>query len=200
MSAPALRASVSEEDRLRSDVYGLLGTLLRRAPDEDQLERIAGLSGDGTDLGTAFSGLAHAARETEAGEVSSEYHRLFIGLGRGELVPYGSYYMTGFLHEKPLARLRETLGRLGIERRPETKEPEDHAGTLMEVMAGLITGAYGAPAPHATQRQVFEDHIASWAGHFFGDLESAEGARFYKPVGRIGRIFVEIESAAFAME
>ena len=196
----AMADAIAEEDRLRAELYALLAGLLLKAPDEEALKQIAAISGDDTEIGAAFGALASAAQSFSAPAVSEEYEALFIGLGRGELVPFASYYLTGFLNEKPLAKLRQTLARLGIERRENVKEPEDHIGQLCEVMAGLITGSYGQPAEMTTQRQVFTDHIAPWAGHFFGDLATADAARFYGPVGQIGAAFIRIETQAFEME
>jgi TorA maturation chaperone TorD len=122
---------------------------------------------------------------------------LFIGIGRGELMPYGSYYIAGFLHERPLARLREDLGRLGIERIEQQYESEDHAAILCEIMSGIAGGQF--PAPPEAGRELFEKHLAPWLGRFFADLERAEGAAFYRSVGTLGRAFMEIESEAFAL-
>jgi TorA maturation chaperone TorD len=122
---------------------------------------------------------------------------LFIGLGRGELLPYGSYYLTGFLQERPLARLRGDLLALGIERAEGQYEPEDHAAILCEIMSGLVSGSFAAPPD--SDRQVFEKHLKPWLGRFFADLERAEAARFYTRVGHVGRIFVEIETEAYAL-
>ncbi|WP_240804334.1 TorD/DmsD family molecular chaperone [Qingshengfaniella alkalisoli] len=186
-----------EEDRLRADIYGFLGRHLFAPPSQEDLALIAGLAGDDTPLGQAFGDLSVRARECSAKDVTREFEGLFIGLGRGELIPFESYYLTGFLNEKPLARLREDMARLSIARRASVKEPEDHIGSLMEMMSGLISGQYGHPADHATQREFFTSHIGSWAEHFFRDLQGAKGAHFYKPLGRIGALFTDIESEAF---
>jgi TorA maturation chaperone TorD len=190
---------VAEEELLRARLYRLLSRLLAAAPDARLLAQLTGAEGDSSELGQAFGALAREAAATTPVGAASEYHDLFIGIGRGELVPYGSYYLTGFLHEKPLAELRDALAALGIARDDSVKEPEDHIGALCEVMAGLIDGAFGAPAPLLVQRQLFQRHIAPWAARFFADLEAAETARFYRAVGRIGRLFIGIETAAFTM-
>jgi TorA maturation chaperone TorD len=181
----------------RAQEYGLLATLLVRAPDHKLLDRLAKLRGDPTPLGVAHAGLAQAASETTVERAEREYFNLFIGLGRGELLPYGSYYLTGFLHERPLARLRADLARLGIDRAEGNCEPEDHAATLCEIMAGLIGGQL--PAAPGTDQQIFEKHLAPWIGRFFADLERAEAADFYRSVGTLGRLFMEIETEAFAL-
>jgi TorA maturation chaperone TorD len=129
--------------------------------------------------------------------VEREYFDLFIGLGRGELLPYGSYYLTGFLHERPLARLRADLSRLGIERAAGQAEPEDHAAILCEIMARLAGRRFEAPA--GAERELFEHHLAPWIGRFFADLERAEAADFYRRIGTLGRVFIEIETDALAL-
>ena len=119
------------------------------------------------------------------------------GLGRGEMMPYGSYYLTGFLHERPLARHIGDLNALGIERDEGNPEPEDHAAILCEIMSGLIRGEFGAPA--GSDHELFDKHLRPWIGRFFADLEIAETAKFYRAVGTLGRVFIEIESEAFAL-
>jgi TorA maturation chaperone TorD len=189
-----------EEELVRARIYALLARLLVAPPDGPLLASLAGLTSDNTELGRTFAALAEAAAAAAPAGVAEEYHDLFIGLTRGELLPYGSYYLTGFLNEKPLAELRDALAGLGIARATEVKEPEDHVAALCEVMAGLIDGSYGMPQALSVQRSFFETHMAPWVGRFFADLEGAEAAVLYAAVGRLGRRFVEIESAAFAMD
>jgi len=190
---------IAEEDALRADWYALLARLLRAPADEATLRLVAGLQGDDSELGGAVRALAGAARGAEPGAVTEEYFNLFIGVGQGELLPYGSYYLTGFLNEKPLARLRGDMAELGIARREGVKEPEDHIASLCEMMAGMITGAFGAPLDLARQQEFFARHIGCWAPRFFEDLEAAPSAALYMPVGTIGRLFMAIESQAFEM-
>ncbi len=184
-------------DAARAQEYALLAVLLSRAPDAEFLNRLASLRGDASPLGVAHAALAQAASQTNADRLQREYFDLFIGLGRGELLPYGSYYLTGFLHERPLARLREDLNGLGIERAEGNVEPEDHAAVLCEIMAGLIDGRLAAPA--GSDQRLFERHLKPWIGRFFSDLERAEAADFYRTVGTLGRVFMEIEIEAFAL-
>ncbi len=188
---------VSEVDAVRAQEYALLAALLARAPDADLLSRIAVLRGDGTPIGLAHAALSHAAAATSAEKVEREYFNLFIGLGRGELMPYGSYYLTGFLHERPLARLRGDLAALGIERVEGQCEPEDHAAILCEIMSGIVSGRFESAAD--SDKALFEKHLAPWLGRFFVDLERAEAADFYRAVGTLGRVFLEIETEAFAL-
>jgi TorA maturation chaperone TorD len=181
----------------RAQEYALLATLLGRAPDAKLLESLAALRGDATPLGLAHAALAQAASETTVERVEREYFNLFIGLGRGEIMPYGSYYLTGFLHQRPLARLRADLAPLGIERAEDNKEPEDHAATLCEIMACLVGGRL--PAPQGTDQQIFEKHLKPWIGRFFADVERAESGDLYRRIGTLGRVFIEIETEAFAL-
>lgn len=190
---------VSQEDLLRADLYDFLAALLAAPPSAALLKKAARLEGDLSDLGQAIGSLATVAAVTSEKAAEREFNTLFIGLGRGELVPYASFYLTGFLHEKPLAALRGDMARLGAQRAPEKFEPEDNIASLCEIMAGLIRGRFGDPVDLAGQRDFFAKHIASWAGHFFSDLEAAKASVLYAPVGTIGRIFVEIEREAFRL-
>lgn len=187
----------TEVDSARAQEYALLAALLGRAPDGNLLKRLSQLRGDATPLGVVHAALAEAAADTPVQKVEREYFNLFIGLGRGELLPYGSYYLTGFLHERPLARLRADLNELGVERATGIAEPEDHVAILCEVMSGLINGKF--PSQPGADRALFEKHLRPWIGRFFTDLEQAEGASFYRHVGTLGRLFVEIETEAFAL-
>ena len=150
-------------------------------------------------MGQALVDLASAAAAIGPEEAESEFNALFIGLTEGELIPYGSYYLTGFLYEKPLADLRWDLDSLGIARSEGVPEPEDHIASLCEVMHGLIVGAFGTPADITAQRKFFDAHVNSWASRFFTDLEAAEQAVLYRPIGTVGRTFMAIEREAFSM-
>jgi TorA maturation chaperone TorD len=196
-AAPSPLVADEEVDLGRSRCWQLLGLLLRAAPDASTLTLVAGLDGDDTPLGRSLGALAAGARTADPARLEREYHQLFIGVGRGELLPYASYYLTGFLHEKPLARLRADLAALGIERAAGQSDPEDHIASLAEVMAGLIAGAFAADP--ATQERFFARHLAPWAGRFFADLEAAEASSFYRPVGALGRQLVAIEAEAYTL-
>jgi TorA maturation chaperone TorD/transposase-like protein len=199
LAPEAAALDIGEEDRARAHVYALLGALLARAPLPALLAQLVMIQGDDSPLGRSFAALAAAARDTTPSAALDEYNALFIGLTQGEVTPYASYYLTGFLHEKPLARLRDDMFRLGIGVSDGLSEPEDHIGALCEMMAGQIEGRFGAPVSLDEQRRFFERHIAPWAGKFFDDLAAAKSARLYMPVGAIGRMFIDIEAEAFAM-
>ena len=185
-------------DLLRSHEYNLLAALLGRAPPRDVLDRLCRLKGDASPLGLAHLALADAAAGADPDALQREFFDLFIGVSRGELLPYGSYYLTGFLHERPLADVRESLAAFGIERADNVFEPEDHIALLCEVMAGLTGGTFETEP--GADRRFFERHLRPWAPRFFADLETAPSARFYRAVARVGGLFVDIEAEAFAMD
>jgi TorA maturation chaperone TorD len=194
---PGHAGEIDEVDAARAQEYALLAVLLARAPDADLLRRLGTLRGDASPLGVAHAALAEAASRATSAQVEREFFNLFIGLGRGELLPYGSYYQTGFLHERPLARLREDLLKLGIERAAGQVEPEDHVAIGCEIMAGLAGGRFAAPA--GADRDLFEKHLAPWIGRFFADLEGAAEADFYRRIGTLGRVFIDVEREGFAL-
>jgi TorA maturation chaperone TorD len=186
-----------EIDAARAREYALLAALLTRTPDRRLLDDIAELKVDASPIGLAHALLAEAARAAKPEQVEREFFDLFIGIGRGEVMPYGSYYLSGFLYERPLARLRSDLAELGIARSEGNYEPEDHIATLCEIMAGLAGGEF--PAPPGSDERIFKKHVEPWAARFFADLEHAPAAQFYRSVGLVGRTFIEIESEAYAL-
>jgi TorA maturation chaperone TorD len=193
----AALAPIDDVDRGRAAAYRLLATVLRAAPEGRLLQRLAALSDDGTPLGRAQATLAAAAAASDASTIEREFFALFIGVGRGELLPYASFYLTGFLHERPLARVREDLAALGLARADSAGDPEDHLAFLCEVMAGLVDGGLARDASAASH--FFARHLAPWASRFFADLAQASSARFYRAVAAFGTAFIEIESEAFAL-
>lgn len=200
-----------ETELLRASAYTLIARLMARAPDREFLaglsqvssSRIGGGSRSGEDatpFGAALSELAAEAAATTPRQAEREFHDLFIGVTRGEIVPYASFYISGFLFDRPLARLRADMARLGIARAAGVAEPEDHVASLFETMAVLIAGTPDGAAPDPEgERMLFERHVAPWAADLFADLERAPSARLYRPVGRLGRAFMDIEREAFAL-
>lgn len=194
--------AMDEDDALRSQQWALLAAVLSASPSEEILQAIAGLQGDDTALGQAYEVLARAAGETSATEVEREFFELFVGVGRGELLPYASFYLTGFLNERPLADLRRDLSVMGVERAENRHEPEDHIASLSEIMAGLADGTYdpvslGCGA--AGEAGFFARHLEPWVAQFFDDLAVAPSARFYRAVAEVGRTFTDIEARAFEL-
>ncbi len=199
MTATAEQITIAPEDRQRADLYNFLGLLLAGPPSEMLLEQCADLGGDEGPLGTVINALAKIAKLSKPAQVEREFNKLFIGLGRGELLPYASYYLTGFLNEKPLASLRRDMAARGMRRAPNVYEPEDNIASLMELMGAMVVGRFGSPAPLDDQKVFFNRHITPWAGHFYSDLEAAKNSVFYAAVGAVGRVFMEIESEGFRM-
>lgn len=194
--------TVSEEDMLRANVYGLLARMLTLPPSEETMEIVRGLanSADGSAIGDALANLGAVATRTPRGAAEAEYTKLFFGMGSGgELTPSASFYLTGFVYEKPLASLREDLTELGAAPSGLNQEPEDHIAFLCEIMHGMISGSFGGPAGLPRQRAFFQKHMAPWAAHFFEDLEGAESAALYMPLGTVGRLFMAVEAEAFEM-
>ncbi len=190
-----------EQDQLyRASSYALIAALLRTAPDSAMLEYIAQLiqqpHDDSDDLLIAMSTLGLSARTLSPASIDDEFHDLFIGLGKGELVPYASWYLTGFLMEKPLSDLRQDLARLGYQRDESVTEPEDHVAALCEVMSMMITEDISLDI----QRSFYNDHMASWIDRFYTDLSQAKSAVFYKSLGRFGAAFNALETDFFSMQ
>jgi len=197
MSANSLKAG--QEQQYRASAYSILGALLRKVPEKEVLEHVANFSKvavDEDELLLSMSTLGLAAQSSELSAIDDEYHDLFIGLGRGELVPYGSWYLTGYLMEKPLSLLRDDLKALGFERDENIVEPEDHVAALCEVMALLIANESQIGDENVdieTQTIFFEKHMNEWINRFFDDLSTAESAVFYRAVGRFGLAFMNLE-------
>ncbi|SHN78370.1 chaperone TorD involved in molybdoenzyme TorA maturation [Bradyrhizobium erythrophlei] len=189
--------SIDEVDRARAREYALLATLLSHSPDAQLLSGLAGLHIDNSPIGLAHAALAEAARQATEESVAHEYVALFGGLEGCALLPYASHYLADTLYGRPLARIREMLQPLGVEKAPERIEPEDHASFLCEVMAGLVGGDIFAP--DGADRIFFEEHLASWIRRFFVDLEGTKSASFYRSVGILGRTFIDVETHAFTL-
>ena len=191
------------EDQYRAGAYSMLAELLRQPPQQALLKTVTGLADTGMadvveekdDFAIAMSMLGLSARAATVHQLDDEYHALFIGLGRGELVPYGSWYLTGFLMEKPLGVLREDLAKMGFARNDDSCEPEDHVAALCEVMALLINEGSDLDQ----QRKFFDVHISPWLAQFYSDLSEAKSAVFYRSVARFGKAFFDFEKQYLAM-
>lgn len=191
-------ADLERGERARADIYRLLAALLVGPPDQALLELLRNLeseASDGTAMHSAWQQLRAAAENTGPQGVEQEYFNLFIGLGRGELVPYGSWYVHGLLMEKLLASLRDELAVLGLEREDGVSEPEDHVAALCEVMGMIICDSELS----LRQAAFFATYLDPWVGRFFVDLEEAETAVFYKAVGRLGQRFLDVERQYFSL-
>ncbi|MGL4495932.1 MAG: Cro/CI family transcriptional regulator [Beijerinckiaceae bacterium] len=187
---------VDDVDRARAQEYRLIASLFAHAPDRDMLRRLAQLTGDASPLGMTHIALAEAVARAEAETLQREFFHLFIGVGRGEYLPFASWYMTGFLHDRPLARVREDFARFGIALNDDLRDPEDHIAILCDAMAGLCDGSL---AERDQAKAFFEAHLKPWAARFFADVENAANAPFYSVAARVARQFIEIETEAFGL-
>lgn len=204
---PALRLKSEQEflqdqaQAMRAGVYQLIGSLLAREPDEALIDRLRAVGEVDPSEGRLAMGwelLKHSSLKADTRAIREEYFSLFIGVGRGELVPFGSWYLTGFLMEKPVALLRADLDRLGIEREAGVVESEDHIAALCDAMSLIIR--HSDEIDLSVQRQFFNDHLAPWACRFFNDLQNAKSAHFYRSVGFFGESFFEFEQQLLDMQ
>ena len=188
-------ALIHAEDEARAATYAILAALLSDVPSADLLDYLCHIDNpDGSDspgdVGEAWLELRTAAKAVDAEKLDDEFHALFIGLGRGEIVPYGSWHLTGFLMEKPLSELRDDLRSLGFESDPEHKEPEDHIAAICETLSILIQSP---DVEGFQQRRFFLSHLLPWGEKFFRELKSAKNADFYRAVGLLGERFMQLE-------
>lgn len=198
MSESSTNARLSHEDALRVGTYSVLGALLANPPGRDMLDRLATAGGNegGDEIGRAWTAVALAAQRTDVDQVRFEHTELFIGVSQGEITPYASWYLTGSLMERPLVELRQSLKALGVERNKGVKEPEDHAGALLETMALLINAG---EVSFEREQDFFQAHVEPWMKDLFQDLQEAKSAAFYRPVGLLGKAFMELESKYYRM-
>lgn len=188
---------------MRAQHWAALGRLLASAPDRSMLSALAAIGRDDTTMGRVWGELAAKAATVTSEAVSAEYFELFVGVGRGELLPYASFYLTGFLNERPLAELRRDLAMMGLEREADRHDPEDHIASLCEVMAGLASGEFdadGLGCGGAGEAGFFARHLEPWAALFFQDLARTHSADFYRSLAAVGAAWIEIETRAFALE
>ncbi len=192
----------TQEQRLRASYYYLLSRFLCSPPSTELLSNIAALGNSEPDESSGFaialsqlSSAAAQASDLEA--LDDEYHALFVGLGRGELLPYASWYSTGMLMDKPLSLVREDLKALGMERVADNKEPEDHIAALFDIMGMMIES--GDEFQFKAQQTFFDRHLRSWVRRFFKDLQNARTAKFYKNVGKFGLEFADFEAEYLSM-
>lgn len=199
----SLRDDGLDEEIARAEVYGLLAQLYQGPPSAALLAnmRVAVTEAPvaGGYLEEPWRQLVGASRECSDAQIAEEYEALFGGVGKPEILLYGSYYLSGFLNDKPLARLRTDLARLGLARDETRAETEDHIAYLSEVMRYLIAGDDLSVANLAEQQRFFATHLHPWVGRLVGDLVAHPAARFYRAVGEFTRAFVNVEAQGFDM-
>lgn len=195
---------VLPEDRARAEIYALLGNLFYQPPSAELLEMIAtsqAMCNDGSDSGfcRAWRALQKAAAGADAEAVRDEFDTAFIGTGRQPVMLYGSFYLAGFLNEKPLAQLRDELTKMGLARSGSSHETEDHISALCDVMRFLIAGDQDTPpAALEVQRDFFQRHIHSWNAQLCAAVTEAGQTHFYKHVAQFAWEFFAIENESFA--
>jgi TorA maturation chaperone TorD len=191
---------INNEDQLRADMYSFLANLLRAEPSAELVNQLTKLESDESPIGKSIKTLSKLASSLDLPTIRDEYVRIFIGVGRGEILPFASYYLTGFLKDKPLAKLRNDMKEIGIQLAENVKEPEDHIASLFDMMSGLILGKFSKKFSIGEQKEFFNKHLASWVDLLMRDIESSRIAVFYSPIGTIGREFMEIERSSFSMD
>ncbi|UGQ48106.1 TorD/DmsD family molecular chaperone [Massilia endophytica] len=188
------------EEDARADLYGLLAVLFYQPPSNELLESIASAPSDGEGaLPDAWRALQTACRDADPESARDEYESLFVGVGKPEVFLYGSYYLAGFLMEKPLAQLRSDLLALGLEREDDVTESEDHISSLCEVMRHLISTEDVLHGSIATQKQFFAAHIQPWVQTLCDTILRHPEARFHAPVAQLAQAFFAVEMQAFDM-
>ena len=204
MSTPHLmQSSALDEETARSELYGLLALCYY---DQPTTEFIANLRlavteapSAGAFLEESWRNLVGVAREMTLEEIQSEYQALFGGIGKPEVYLYGSHFLSGFLNEKPLARLRSDLTALGLARDENMSETEDHVAYLCEVMRFLIAGEDVAISNLAQQQKFFSAHLQPWILLMCDDLQAHPKARFYSALGALTSAFMGVETQGFDM-
>ena len=191
---------IDAEDQLRADMYSFLASLLRTEPTAELVNQLTNLESDDSPIGKSIKILSKLASSMDLPTIRDEYVRIFVGVGRGEILPFASYYLTGFLKDKPLAKLRNDMKEIGIELGENVKESEDHIATLFDMMSGLILGKFNKKFSISEQKDFFNKHLGPSVDLLMRDIESSKIAVFYSPIGTIGREFIEIERSSFSMD
>lgn len=208
MSAPSTLtplggSSALDEETARAELYGLLSQLYYAAPDPELLSAlrvaVTEAPADGGFLQEPWQQLVAASRALSDAAIAQEFDRLFGGVGKPEVFLYGSHYLSGFLNEKPLARLRTDLQQLGLARDETMPETEDHVAYLLEVMRYLIAGDDVAVCNLTSQREFFSTHLQHWVLQLCDALAAQPQARFYAAVAHFTRAFVSVETQGFDM-
>ena len=208
MSAPSTLtplggSSALDEETARAELYGLLSQLYYAAPSPELLSAlrvaVTEAPASGGFLQEPWQQLVAASRALSDAEIAQEFDRLFGGVGKPEVFLYGSHYLSGFLNEKPLARLRTDLQQLGLARDEVMPETEDHVAYLLEVMRYLIAGDDVAVCNLTSQREFFSAHLQPWVLQLCDALAAQPQARFYAAVAHFTRAFVSVETQGFDM-
>ena len=195
-SGPAL-----DEETARAEIYGLLSQLFYAAPSEELLAQLQVAVTEAPDAGAFLEDpwreLVACARSQSQAQIAAEYTGLFGGVGKPEVYLFGSHYISGFLNEKPLVKLRHDLAELGLDRRPDMSETEDHAAYVFEVMRYLIAGDDVAVANLTHQMAFFNQHVQPWVSLMCQSLQAHPRAVFYARVAAFTTAFMSVEAQGF---
>jgi TorA maturation chaperone TorD len=203
MSEPLPTTSALDEEVARAEIYGLLAQLYYTTPDAQLLSAlrvaVTDAPAQGAFLEEPWRAVIGEARALDDSAIAQEYDALFGGVGKPEVYLFGSHYLSGYLNEKPLARLRTTLTELGLARDEAMPETEDHMAYLCEVMRYLIAGEDVAVANLTRQQAFFTEHLQPWANAMCDAIVAHPKARFYRALAEFTRAFLSIEAQGFDM-
>jgi len=197
-------SSALDEETARAEIYGLLAQLWYAPPSSELLSAlrvaVTEAPAQGAFLEEPWRGVVAAARDMQDQEIADEYDALFGGVGKPEVYLYASHYLSGFLNEKPLARLRDALAELGLGRDEATMpETEDHVAYLCEVMRYLIAGDDVAVSNLSRQQAFFAEYLQPWVVSLCDAISAHPKARFYAALAEFTRAFASVEAQGFDM-
>ena len=191
------------EELARAELYGLLSRLWLAAPDAALLQQfsvaVTQAPHEGGLLEAPWQTLVGALRGTTVEAATAEHVALFHGVGKPEVFAYASFYLSGFLNEKPLAALRHDLAALNLTRDSAALETEDHIAYLFEVMRYLIAGDDVAVCNLEQQRRFYRAHLQPWVGALCDTVVAHPGANTWRAVAVFTREFIAVETQAFDM-
>jgi TorA maturation chaperone TorD len=194
------------EDLARADLYGLIARLFHEAPDQELLDQIVSSIPEGQEaqsedapLARVWQNLVEMAKANPAKAWQDEFDQNFISVGRPIIILNGSFYMAGYLNERPLVEIRRALDAFGLESAEEISETEDHISALCEVMRYLIAGDDVEISNLTNQRVFFNDHIRPWHDDLFDAIDAVSEMRLYHSVASLAREFLAIEGQGFDM-
>ena len=190
-----------DEETARAEVYGLLSQLYYQAPGEELLGQLQVAVTEAPDAGgfleEPWRELVACARSLSQAQIATEYTGLFGGVGKPEVYLFGSHYLSGFLNEKPLVRLRDDLTELGLARSEAMPETEDHVAYVFEVMRFLIAGDDVAVSNLTRQQAFFTQHVQSWLPALCQTLQGHPRAVFYARLSAFTEAFISVEAQGF---
>lgn len=194
-------SSALDEETARAEIYGLLSALFYQPPEPNLLAQlrvaVTEAPAPGAYLEASWREVVARAREMSDQAISDEFNTLFGGVGKPEIYLFGSHYLSGFLNEKPLIRLRDDLAALGLGRDEAMRETEDHIAYVCEVMRYLIAGDDVAVANLTQQGAFFAAHFQPWAPALCEAVMAHPRAVFYRSLAEFMAAFVSVEAQGF---